>query len=172
MKPPKPALRAAVVELRNQGLSYRQIGRRLSISTNTVAGQCNRARAAGVHVEQFGHFGPQPPRPASPCVARRRHRAGVRKAVNEALGVATAAPPPPRPSFPLPPGARTCQFIAGVKGTDFNLYADPGVFCGKAVLEGSAYCPNCHRKTHMRPYTKEVAPFVPGTAGTVDTAWQ
>ena len=123
-------------------------------------------------VEQFGHFGPQPPRSESPCLARRRHRAGVRKAVNEALGVATAALPPPRPSFPLPPGTRTCQFIAGEKGVDFKLYGDPGVFCGKAVLAGSAYCPDHHRKTHLRPYTKDGGPFVPGTAGMVDTAWQ
>jgi len=173
---PNLEMRRKVVDLANRGLSMRKIGHTLGISNSAAAGHCHRARAAGVHVERFRTFGPGLVNSSTPT-AIKKHRTRSRRAAESLPGNDAAharASEPARPA-PLTPGARTCRFIAGEKGVDFKLYADPGVFCGKAVLAGSAYCSDHHRKTHMRPYAKDGAPFVPGTAGTagtVDAAWQ
>jgi hypothetical protein len=167
-------MRDRVVDLANQGLSMRQIGHRLGISNSAAAGHCHRARGGGVHVERFRTFGPGLVNPATPT-AIKKHRTRSRLAAEALPGDTVAQASTPEPARPavLSPGTRTCRYIAGEKSVDFKLYSDPGVFCGEPVLAGSAYCPNCHRETHMRRAEDEAGqPFQERGTGAVDTAWR
>jgi len=181
------AMRAAVVELRNKQLTMSEVAAKLGITKNAVAGHCNLAREAGVHVESVGSFGLQPrKKPISPKYrgALSRKAANSLPEMNSTVAPETSAEAVALPdkkqvvSQPasIPQRVRTCQFIAGERGgkrrVDFALYTDPDVFCGEPAREGSSYCPAHHRKTHTRPKQQDGAAFVPGTVGAVDTAWR
>jgi hypothetical protein len=160
-------MRDQVVALRNQGLSMGEIADKLRSTKNSVTGYCNRARRAGIDVKHtrapknFQRERAAQPQEIGPTRSQSRE-------VLKTLPGAAAAESPLR-SAPPPPMNKACRFIAGEKGKDFLLYGDPGVFCGEMVRDGSAYCPNHHRRTHTRPYTKEGGPFAHTGAGAAGT---
>ena len=128
------------------GASYVETAARLNLSKSTVAGIVYRNK-------EPDEESARPFRPAGwapgPAPKRLPHHSGGHMPTGRTV-VHTAKI--------AVPGARfaACQYIAGQKGVDFNLYAQAPK-CPAETKPGSPYCPAHHLRCHVKTRSEEAA---------------
>ncbi len=136
----------AILAAWRAGVSYGALAEQFGLTRSMVAGIINRNK-------EPDEESARPFRPAGwapgPAPKRLPHHSGGHMPTGRTV-VHTAKMAVPGARF------RDCQYIAGEKGVDFNLYAQAPK-CPAETKPGSPYCPAHHLRCHVKTRSQEAA---------------